>query len=243
MIFNCVYSQQLYYSVISGSKRDHFYHNYNLFIVYIIEYQLSLVPEWAYPVLSTLQYKIIPVYRTIEHFKMSKDNEAELYTEPFYTAQGGYKMTLCVYPNGEGSWEGTHISAYICLMKGDNDHDLPFPFSGIFTIKLLNWKQDTGHVVKTVAFGEATPLKHRQQVTTGQMAANGRGCDFLSHTKLMEESSDHQYLYENKLCFQILFEPINQTGQNHNSEEIQCIEFIVDTSDTLLSLQLYSLIY
>ena len=199
---------------------------------------MSLVPKWAYPVLSTLQYKMIPVYRTIEQFRMNKRNEAELYTDHFYTAQGGYKMTLRVYPNGVGSGKGTHISAYICLMKGENDHTLPFPFSGIFTIKLLNWKQDTGHVVKSVVFNETTPLKNRQQVTTGQRAATGWGHgDFLSHTKLMEESSDHQYLYEDKLCFQILFEPINQTGQNPNGEEIQCIEFILDTS-ALLSLLL-----
>ena len=179
---------------------------------------------------------MVPIYRTIEQFRMNKENEAVLYTDPFYTAQGGYKMTLRVDPNGVGSGKGTHISAYIYLMKGENDHNLPFPFNGIFTIKLLNWKQDTGHEVKSVLFGEATPLESRQQVTTGQMAT-GQGYDFLSHTKLMEESSDHQYLYEDKLCFQILFEPINQTGQNHNSEEIQCIEFIVDTS-ALLSLQL-----
>ena len=204
-----------------------------MFII-IIEYQLSLVPEWAYPVLSTLQYKMIPVYRTIEQFRMIKENEAVLYTDPFYTAQGGYKMTLCVYPNGVDPGKGTHISVFICLMKGENDHNLPFPFSGILTIKLLNWKQDTGHVVKNVVFNETTPLEYRQQVTTGNWAT-GQGDDFLSHTKLMEESSDHQYLYEDNLCFQILFEPINQTGQNHNSEELQCIEFIVDTS-TLLSL-------
>ena len=220
------------YSVISGSNRIHFYHNYNLFIVYI-EYQLSLVPKFAYPVLSTLQYKIIPVYRTIEQFRINNEYEAELYTDPFYTTQGGYKMTLNVYPNGDGPGKGTHISAFICLMKGENDHNLPFPFSGIFTIKLLNWKQDTGHVVKSVVFDETMPLKYRRQVTTGQMA-NGWGCDFLSHTKLMGESSDHQYLYENKLCFQILFAPINQTGQNHNSEEIQCIEFIVDISSFVI---------
>ena len=189
-----------------------------MFFVFIIEYQLSLVPEWAYPVLSTLQYKMVPAYRTIEQFSMNKENEAELYTDPFYTAQGGYKMTLHVYPNGDGSGKGTHISAYIYLMKGENDHNLPFPFSGILTIKILNWKQDTGHVAESVPFDETIPLEYRQQVTTGQRAATGWGDDFLSHTKLMEESSDHQYLYEDKLCFQILFEPINQTGQNHNSE-------------------------
>ena len=188
-----------------------------MFTAYI-EYQQSLVPEWAYPVLSTLQYKTIPVCRTIEQFRMNKENEAELYTDPFYTAQGGYKMTIRVDPNGVASRKGTHISAFICLMKGENDHNLPFPFNGIFTIKLLNWKQDKGHAVKSIAFDETISFECRQQVTTGQRNA-GQGCDFLSHTKLMEESSDHQYLYEDKLCFQILFEPINQTGQNHNSEK------------------------
>ena len=184
--------------------------NYYLFIVYV-EYQLSLIPEWAYPVLSTLQYKRIPVYRAIEQFRKNIESEAEVYTDPFYTSQGGYKITLCVYPNGDDSGKGTHISAYIFLMKGENDHNLHFPLSGIFMIKLLNWKQDTGHVVKSVVFDETIPLKFRQ-VTTGQMA-DGQGYNaFLSHTKVMKKNSNHQYLYEDKLCFQILFEPINQTG-------------------------------
>ena len=165
---------------------------------------------------------MIPVYRTIEQFKINKENEAKLFTDPFYTAQGGYKMTLRVDPNGHCSGKGTHISAFIYLMKGENDYNLPFPFSGIVTIKLLNWKQDTGHVVKSVRFDETTPLESRQQVTTGQMADDCWGDDLLSHTELMEERSDHQFLYEDKLCFQILFDPINQTGQNHNNEEIQC---------------------
>ena len=67
---------------------------------------------------------------------MNKENEAELYTDhdQFYTAQGGYKMTLRVYPHLR---KRTHVSAYI-----HEDHNLSFPFSGIFTIKLLNCKQE-----------------------------------------------------------------------------------------------------
>ena len=187
-----------------------------MFIVHI-EYQLSLVPDWAYPVLSTLQYKMIPVYRTIKQFSMNKENETQLYTDPFYTAQGGYKMTLGVYPNGDGPGKGTHISAFLYLMEGEHDHDLPFPLSGIFTIKLLSWKQDKGHTIFTVAFDETTPMVHREKVTADKKITEsglGRFC-FMSHTKLMEESSDHQYLFQDKLCFQILFEPIYQTGMWH----------------------------
>ena len=45
---------------------------------------------------------------------------------PFYFREG-YKMCLAVYPNGIGKGEGTHVSLYLGLMKGEFDDELEWP--------------------------------------------------------------------------------------------------------------------
>ena len=107
---------------------------------FILDYQPSLLPDWAHPELSQLPYGILPVYRTVKNFNQLKKEDAEYYSDPFYTSRGGYKLTLNVYPNGNGPGKGSHVSVFIRLMKGENNQNLPFPFNGIFTIQLLNWK-------------------------------------------------------------------------------------------------------
>ena len=115
-------------------------------------------------------------------------------------------MIMRVYPNGAGSFRGTHLSVFIRLMKGENDHTLSFPINGIFKIQLLNWRQNSGHVEKILQFDEAIPETCRLQVTTGEEAAGGYGLpDYLSHDEL-ENSSDKEYIHYNTLCFKIQFE-------------------------------------
>ena len=41
-------------------------------------------------------------------------------------------------------------------MKGENDAMLQWPFKGDVTIQLLNWREDKGHVEKTVHFNDNT---------------------------------------------------------------------------------------
>ena len=82
---------------------------------------------------------MIPAYTTIKQFRMNKENEAELYTDPFYTAQGGYKMTLCVYPRLK---KVTHISAYIHLMKKPFLSVVSLPSSSLIANKSVLFDED-----------------------------------------------------------------------------------------------------
>ena len=119
-------------------------------------------------------------------------------------------MALVVFPNGHGQFKGSHVSVVIYLMKGDNDNVLLFPFSGNIIIKLLNWTEDNGHVEKIIQFNESIPLVCRQRVTVGEMAAGGWVVDnILSHVDL---HNNKEYLHNDKMCFTISFEPIQQTG-------------------------------
>ena len=89
-------------------------------------------------------------------------------------------MALTVYPNGYGSSTGTHVSVFINLMKGPNDDNLQFPITGIFTVQILNWKQNNHHVEKSIKFDDNTPIECRERVITEERADVWGKADFLS---------------------------------------------------------------
>ena len=47
---------------------------------------------------------------------------------PFYSKPDGYKMCVCLYLNGCGAGQGTHLSVFFALMKGEYDPILQWPF-------------------------------------------------------------------------------------------------------------------
>ena len=69
----------------------------------------------------------------------------------------GYKMCLSVNANGEGSGRGTHLTVFVCLMPGEFDNQLKWPFRGKITVKLVNQEEDKDHVVETMNFTSRTP--------------------------------------------------------------------------------------
>ena len=87
-------------------------------------------------------------------------------------------------------------------MKGENDDNLSFPISGIFTVQLLNWKQNNYHHENSIVF----------DVTSGERADVRVIGGYLSYAELESSDVDREYLYEDKMCFRIEFEPILQTG-------------------------------
>ena len=185
---------------------------------------------WCHPELSSLQYGVMPVYRTIQHFSQHKANDEELYTDPFYTSKGGYKVTLEVDPNGEGSSKGTHVDVFMHLMKGANDNNLQFPMTGIFTVQVMNWMPgDIQHFERSIEFDDGIPVECRERVVTGQRA-DGRGTQFMSHNELT--SSNNQYLHEDKMCLKITaFHPLPQTGQHYSvltQCDLYCITCIIN---------------
>ena len=152
----------------------------------------------------------MPVYRTIQHFSQHKANDEELHTDPFYTSKGGYKVILRVFPNGDRSGKGTHVSVYIHLMKGANDNILQFPMTGIFTVQVMNWKGDYQHFEQSIKFDNNTPVKNRERVVTGERAEGSGFHQFVSHNELT--SSNKQYLHEDKMCLKINFQFFPYTG-------------------------------
>ena len=58
---------------------------------------------------------------------------------------GTSRLCLRVYSNGGDDFKGTHISIFVCLMRGDHDNNLKWPFEGDIIIELLNWNENGHH--------------------------------------------------------------------------------------------------
>ena len=78
-----------------------------------------------------------------QRFQDAQSGKAvNVYSAPFYTGRYGYKLCARVYPNGDGIGQGSHMSVFLAVMKGDYDALLPWPFQRKVTIELIN--QDAG---------------------------------------------------------------------------------------------------
>ena len=71
-----------------------------------------------------------------------------IYSPPFYTGKNGYKMCIRAYLNGDGSGEGTHLSIFFVLMKGEYDALLQWPFDHKVSLVLVDQEQKK-HLVQT----------------------------------------------------------------------------------------------
>ena len=123
---------------------------------------------------------------------------------PFCSGQDGYKLSLQVRANGYSTGTGTHVGVSVVLMKGENDESLKWPFNSAITIQLLNWREDKGHVEKTIDHYNAQ-LECRTRVTQRDIAPHGQGIpDFISHSGLEYNANyNNEYINSDKLCFVI----------------------------------------
>ena len=121
------------------------------------------------------------------------------YSPGFYTSPGGYKMCLIVYSNGTGEGRGTHISCYTCLMPGDYDDTLEWPFKGEVTIELLNQLEDKNHHKCTT-----NPVLSVPRVA-GKHYGDGWGKPkFIEHANLrLSVRNNCQYLKDDSLYFRV----------------------------------------
>ena len=84
-----------------------------------------------------------------------------------------------------------HVSVLVQLMKGENDHQLQWPFEHDVTCGILNWKRDENHVFQTVLF-KVVREKDKERVMSREVARSGLGHhSFLSHASLYD-SGDEQ---------------------------------------------------
>ena len=154
---------------------------------------------------------IVPVTIKMAGFDELKKKGTDWYSRPFYTGMGGgmggYKMCLRVYANGDGTGKGTHVSVFTCLMRGEFDSHLKWPFQGTVTIQLVNQLEDKEHHTHSCDYTYATRAK-AAQVADGDRSVSWGMLKFLPHSKLgLCVANNHQfisYLKDDCLIFRIM---------------------------------------
>lgn len=166
---------------------------------------------------ETLKHKLevetSPVAIKKEHFVLSdferrrKENEV-WYSAPFYTHQQGYKMCLRVYVNGVGEGENNSVSVYVCLMSGEFDDYLEWPFRDIITIDLI----DSKHTITSseISFDEGHQTHQNCCCRIDSQKQSGRGLGFpcfITHTDLYEALPRLATKEADSLLFRITVKP------------------------------------
>ena len=147
---------------------------------------------------------VLPTELTMTNFEQHKIDSDDWHSPPFYTNPQGYKMCLNVYANGYGEGKGTHVSVFACLMRGEFDDHLKWPFQGHVTVAVLNQLEDNSDATKTIPFTKTTDIKIIGRVTDGERA-HGYGYDFIAHTDLTYNPAKNcQYLKYDCLRLRII---------------------------------------
>ena len=150
---------------------------------------------------------IVPVTIKMAAFDELKKTATRWQSRPFYTGMGGYKMYLNVVANGYGTGQGTHVSVFTCLMRGEFDSHLKWPFRGTVTIQLVNQLEDKEHHKDSNTYKDATPGTAQ---VDGEQSHGWGNSEFLPHSELgLSVANNRQYLKDDCLIFRIVSITLN----------------------------------
>ena len=146
------------------------------------------------------------------NFSQYKESGEEFYSLPFYTHHGGYKMCIEVDANGYDDGEDTHIAVFAYVMRGENDDNLTWPFTGVVTVELLNQLADKEHHQQVITYPEDKDDEANRRVVDAERAPSGRGRPkLISHTDLSCKSITRQFLKDDCLYFRVSVKPSPKT--------------------------------
>ena len=165
---------------------------------------LSKIPSWQDPHTATQSVCDF----TLTEFTKRKQFNNVYYSPPFYSHLHGYKLCLKVYANGDEG-EGTHISIFANLMRGDYDNNLQWPIEGDIIVELLNWREDNHHYHGgTIPLNEHNDTDGRitSRVTEEEYAPKAWGVfHFISHFCLLYDSDTNtEYLQDDCLHLRVV---------------------------------------
>ena len=147
--------------------------------------------------------QICPVILNITKFNTKKVNHVEWYSDSFFAYNKGYKICLSVYPAGNGDGKGTHLSVFLCLMKGPHDDELTFPLREKFEVKLLNQISDCEHYSSTIDYYEDGTDDCAVRVTDHEKTKGWGSQEFVSNDDLHKVAPTCQYLKDECIFLQV----------------------------------------
>ena len=127
-----------------------------------------------------------------------------LYSAPFHTSRFGYKLCLRLYLNGDGSGKNTHISFFLTIMRGEYDALLPWPFSQMVTLMLLDQSGSGSHIVQ--CFKPEPSSSSFWKPTSDTNVASG--CPRFA---VMSIFNDNRYVKNDVMFFKVMIDIGNLT--------------------------------
>ena len=181
--------------------------------------------QMAIDTVSELKSKLVEQQTSVfmlRNFEYLKTGNRSVYSTPFYTSSGGYKMTLGVHANGDGDEVNHNISVYAFVIRGVNDNHLSWPFTGRVTVELLNQLEDANHYVRCIYFPKEARSSNR--VIDGTVGSGYGFRGYIPHSSLGYDAARNcQYLKDDCLCFRVRAEApspkpwLNTTGDFLNN--------------------------
>ena len=147
--------------------------------------------------------RVLPVVLKLSAYTHLKQLKKKWYSDCVYTGEGGYKLRLLVYPNGNGKGESTHLSLVVTVMPGANDDIVEWPMRGVVTVTLLNQLRDDQHVGLVISLDDSVPEKYRSRKC--EPSDSGRGKQrFIPNACLQfNPDTNTQYLMDDTLYFRV----------------------------------------
>ncbi|XP_065900843.1 TNF receptor-associated factor 4-like [Dysidea avara] len=146
--------------------------------------------------------QVCPVIVNVTEFSKKKRDQVDCYSDPFYSHDKGYKLSVHTYFDGCGSGKGTHLSVFLFLMKGPHDDELTWPLRGKFELKLLNQINDCEHYSRTVTYDDRADDDTAGRVTVGNRAGWGYH-KLISNEDLQKITPTYQYLKDDCIFLQV----------------------------------------
>ena len=142
-----------------------------------------------------------PIVLVMNDFNRHKMTNQWWQSKPFYSHPCGYKFRLEVKASGNGSGSGTHVSAYIHVMKGEHDDELKWPLSADVHFCLIDHLNSRHHDTK-VTFAPDNDASLR--VPEERLAGIGRGFSQFVPLEALVAQTECQYLKNDTLTFEIM---------------------------------------
>jgi len=148
----------------------------------------------------------VPAYTSL------KESKVDWYSAVFETHPSGYRMKLNVVCSGHDNGTGTHVSVYLCNVRGQYDRELSWPLRGEFTVTLF--KNGVEDYSRKVEYDDFTP-KSVSRRTNAKYCRLGIRTTRISLAKcsarawglpqFITNSDVSRYLTNDKLSFIIWF--------------------------------------
>ena len=128
---------------------------------------------------------------TFDQYSQRKYGRIEVHSDPFYTHQHGYMFNLSIWYGGTIN---TCIEAYLYLLAGEYDDQLPWPVKVNIQLELLNQAGDHHPIEKTNNW----KWKKNERMSYGTISNN-----VLSYTDLEKRGDGVQYMMNDCLKFRL----------------------------------------